>query len=96
MSSLLMLIQKHKIPHSKNNAINPVTKEATGVCGIRAVTKNATMAILHQGKYKHAQKLRSMVRIIEIVNFIRSFIITLIKTNYTNGKASLFVLTEKT
>ena len=70
MSLLLVLIQKHKIPHNKNNAINPVTKEANGVCGIRAATKNATMAMLHHGKYKHAQKLRSMVRIIEIINFI--------------------------
>ena len=84
-----MLIQKHKIPHNKNKAINPVTKEATGVWGIRAATKKATIAILHQGKYKHAQKLKSMVRIIEIVNFIKSFVITRIKTNYTNWEASL-------
>jgi hypothetical protein len=70
MSLLLVLIQKHMTPHNKNNAINPVTKEACGVCGIIAATKNAAMAILHQGKYKHAQKLRSMVRIIEIINFI--------------------------
>ena len=70
MSLLLVLIQKHKIPHNKNNAINPVTNEANAGCGIRAATKNAAMAMLHQGKYKHAQKLRSMVRIIEIINFI--------------------------
>jgi hypothetical protein len=30
----------------------------------------ATMAILHQGKYKHARKLKSMMRIVEIINFI--------------------------
>jgi hypothetical protein len=71
MSLLLVLIQKLKIPHNKNNAINPVTKEAKGVCGIRAATKNATMAILHHGKYKDAEKLRSIVSIIEIVNFIK-------------------------
>jgi hypothetical protein len=70
MSLLLVLIQKHRIPHNRNNAINPVTNEATGVCGIRAATKNATMAMLHHGKYKQEQKLRSMVRIIEIINFI--------------------------
>ena len=70
MSLLLVLIQKHKIPHNKNNAINPVTKESNGVCGIRAATKNATMAMLHHGKYKLALKLRSIVRIIEIINFI--------------------------
>ena len=70
MSLLLVLIQKHAIPHNKNNAINPVTKATNGVCGIRAATKNATIATLHQGKYKDAQKLSSRVRIIEIMNFM--------------------------
>ncbi len=71
MWSLLVLIQKLKIPHNENNATNPEKKETTGVCGIRAATTNATIAILHQGKYKQAQKLKRIVRIIEIVNFIK-------------------------
>jgi len=65
-----VLIQKLKIPHNTNKAINPEKKETTGVCGIRAATKNAIIAILHHGKYKHAQKLRRIVIIIEIINFM--------------------------
>ena len=70
MSSLFVLIQKLKIPHNKNRAINPATKETNGVWGIRAATKNAAIAMLHHGKYKHTQKLKSIIRIIEIINFI--------------------------
>lgn len=70
MWSLLVLIQKLTTPHSKNSAINPVKKETTGVCGMSAATKKATTAILHQGQYMHAQKLKRIVRIIEIINFI--------------------------
>ena len=70
MSLLLVLIQKQATPHNKNNAINPLTKEVDGDCGITAATKNATTAILHQGKYRHAQKLRSIVKNMEMINFI--------------------------
>ena len=35
-----------------------------------AATKNETMAMLHHGKNKQEQKLRTMVSNIEIINFI--------------------------
>ena len=71
---LLVLIQKHKIPHNKNKAMKPVKKDANGVWGINVAIKNAMMAMLHQGKYKHAQKLKRPVRIMEIINFILIFL----------------------
>jgi hypothetical protein len=68
--SLLLLIQRLNPPHNKNSATNPDRNETHGFCGISAATTNATIAILHQGKYKQAQKLNSRMIIVESVNFI--------------------------
>ena len=68
--SLLLLIQNDIIPHNKNKAVKPAKKETRGVCGIKAATKNATIAMLHHGKYRHAQKLSSTINMIVIKNFI--------------------------
>ncbi len=70
MSSLLALIKKLMIPHSKNNAVKPEKKETRGVCLIRAATKKATRAMLHHGKYRQAQKLKIIISMIETKNFI--------------------------
>lgn len=73
MFSLAELIQKLKPPHNKKSAANPERKDAKGLCGMSAETIKATNAILHQGKYKHAQKLRSMMRMVVMVNFMAFF-----------------------
>ncbi len=75
MSLLLVLIQKLMIPHNKNNAVKPEKKDTRGVCLMSAATKKATMAILHHGKYRHTQKLKSIISMIEIKNFIDGKII---------------------
>jgi hypothetical protein len=67
---LLLLIQKLNPPHNKNNARKPVKKLLPAPCGINAATINATIAILHHGKYRHAAKLNSIIRIMETMNFI--------------------------
>jgi len=68
-----ILIHKLKKPHNNNSAINPQRKEAKGGWGKRRETTKATIAILHQGKYKQTQKLKSMMRITLIINFIELF-----------------------
>jgi len=65
-----MLIHKLKNPHNKKRAINPLKNELKGFCGISAEMMKATMAILHQGKYKHDRKLKSMMRIVVMTGFI--------------------------
>ena len=70
MLSLAELIQKLKPPHNKKRAANPERNEAKGLCGISAETIKATNAILHHGKYKHAQKLKSMMRMVVMLNFM--------------------------
>ena len=69
-SSLLLLIQKLNRPHNKNNAKNPVRKLMPAPCGINAATINATIAILHQGKYKQDAKLNNAMRMIDTINFM--------------------------
>ena len=68
--SLLVLIQKHIIPQSRNKAMKPVKNDTNGVCGINAATTQATIAMLHQGRKRHAQKLKRIVSTIEMMNFI--------------------------
>ena len=70
ISSLLLLIQKLIIPQSKNNAVNPEKNETKGICRITALTKNATTAILHHGKYRQAQKLKSIISNMATRNFM--------------------------
>lgn len=65
-----MLIHKLKNPHNKKRAMNPLKNELNGLCGIRAEMIKATMAMLHQGKYKQARKLKSMMRMVVITGFI--------------------------
>ena len=62
-----------KEPHNKSNAINPVKNALAGCCGIKAATINATMAMLHQGKYKQAATLNNAISKIEMMNFIFKF-----------------------
>jgi hypothetical protein len=70
MCSLAELIQKLKPPHNKKRATKPERNDAKGRWGISAETIKATTAILHHGKYKHAPKLRSRIRMVVMVNFI--------------------------
>lgn len=53
--SLAVLIEKLTKPHNNKRAKNPERKDATGLSGINAETIKATRAMLHQGKYRHAQ-----------------------------------------
>ncbi len=50
--------------------MNADKKLTPAFCGISAATINATIAMLHQGKYKQAAKLNKAVMIMEIKNFI--------------------------
>lgn len=68
-----MLIHKLKIPHNKKSEINPETKEGKGRCGKKSETMKATTAMLHQGKNKQAQKLKSIMRRTVRINFIYLF-----------------------
>jgi hypothetical protein len=65
-----LLIQKLNKPHNKRIATNPAKKLTPARCGITRQTINATTAMLHQGKYKHAAKLSKAISIMEIINFI--------------------------
>jgi hypothetical protein len=55
-----------------NTAQNPVTKLMNALCGIIAVTIKAAIAMLHQGKYKQAIKLKRIIKISDTANFIKS------------------------
>ena len=67
---LLVLIHKLIIPHNKNKAIKPEINDARCVCGMSMGMMKATMAMLHHGKYKHTRKLKRMMRIVQVRNFI--------------------------
>ena len=70
---LLLLRYQLNILHNKNKAIKPDKKDIKGFWGIKAVTINATIAIAHHGKYKHAARLNNAISNIEIINFILKF-----------------------
>lgn len=70
-----MLIHKLKNPHNKKRAMNPLKNEVNGPCGMRAEMIKATIAMLHQGKYKQARKLKSMMRIVVITDFIFDYLV---------------------
>ena len=70
-----MLIHKLRNPHNKKRAMNPLKNELKGLCGIRAEMIKATIAMLHQGKYKQARKLKSMMRIVVITDFIFDYLV---------------------
>lgn len=50
--------------------MNPQRKAAPGFCEINTETMKATIAMLHQGKYKQAKKLKSKIRSKDAINFI--------------------------
>jgi hypothetical protein len=58
------------MPHNKKSATNPEMNEARCPCGMRMGIINATIEMLHQGKYKHTRKLKSMMRMVVVTNFI--------------------------
>ena len=53
-----------------NSAINPLKNEISGLCGMIAEIIKATIAILHHGKYRQERKLKSMMRMVVINDFI--------------------------
>ncbi len=59
--------------HNKNNAINPVRKLIPADCGINDETIKATIAMLHHGRNMQAAKLNKAIRIIDTINFILSY-----------------------
>jgi hypothetical protein len=65
-----VLIHKLIIPHNKNKATKPEINDARCVCGMSMGMMKATMAMLHHGKYKHTRKLKRMMRIVQVRNFI--------------------------
>jgi hypothetical protein len=67
---LLILIHKHKRPHNKNRATNPEINAAKWPFGMSMGIIKATIAIVHQGKYREVIKLNSIMRIVFIRNFI--------------------------
>lgn len=56
--------------HKPNKARKPVAKEVAGRCGIRMEIIPATRAMLHQGRYKQAAKLSSIINVKETRNFV--------------------------
>ena len=68
----MLLIQKLNITHNKKTAVKPARNDRPGAWGKTAITKNATSAILHHGKKRHATKLRKAIRSSEVRNFINS------------------------
>ena len=55
--------------------MNPLKNEVNGPCGMRAEMIKATIAMLHHGKYKQARKLKSMMRIVVITDFIFGYLV---------------------
>jgi hypothetical protein len=74
---LLLLIQKLSPPHKKNRDKNPHRKATPGRWRISAATIKQAIAILHQGKYRHAAKLNRAINKKEMMNFIDEFILTI-------------------
>jgi hypothetical protein len=62
-----------KEPHNNRMEMKPVKKDLPGCWGINAATRNATNAILHQGRYRQTATLNNAIRIKEITNFIHEF-----------------------
>ena len=67
---LFVLIHQLKIPHKRSSAIKPDKNETNGFCGMSAEIINATIAMLHHGKYKPDRKLKSKMRIVVSNRFI--------------------------
>jgi hypothetical protein len=64
------LIHRLKKPQSKKSPTKPEINEVRFPCGTKEEIIKATIAILHQGKNKQARKLKSMMRIVDVANFI--------------------------
>ena len=72
-----MLIQKLKNPHKRKTEINPQIKEMRCLCWIIIETRKATIATVHQGKYKQARKLKIMMSKADAKNFIVDLVYSL-------------------
>jgi hypothetical protein len=68
--SFLKLIVYIITPQKKNNAKNPDKNAFQGVSGIKAGTKKAEIAILHQGKKSPKLKANNAILIVLAKNFI--------------------------
>lgn len=67
---LLILIHELNIPHNKKSATKPEINEARWPCGIRTGIIKATIAMLHQGKYKQTRKLKRIMSTVLVRNFM--------------------------
>jgi hypothetical protein len=65
-------------PHNNKRPKKPERKAHRGFCGINRTTINETMAMLHQGKYKQAQKLNNIMSKVVIKNFIKFILVDLV------------------
>lgn len=70
-----LLIKKLNAPHNIKSAVKPAKKLLAGACFITAATIHAAIAMLHQGKKRHAAKLSKAVNKTAVKNFIVNIIL---------------------
>src|ERR1700760_3495300 len=97
MPLFLLSIHQASTSHKRKMPRNPDRKENVGFCGIAALTRNAAMAIPHQGIYKPITNAISPVTIIDRIYFnMRWFynFVTLIMAFTLLSVSSLFSITH--